>query len=392
MPPMEGAVRGRAASVPDQVRCATGARREREAAPRRGPRPLMLYLAVARGLARRRGSALPLTMFLDGVKAYWRHPYRRRLAVPETLWRAGSARLLDFGPAGGSPLLMVPSLVNRAYVLDLLPGRSLARHLAATGVRPLLLDWGSPVGEELGFDLDAYIVRRLEPALRACREVTGRRPVLLGYCMGGLLATAMATRRQHEIAGLALLATPWDFAAARPLQPLPPGLATGGLAATLAACGHVPQLAIDLAFASLDPAQVVEKFIAFGRLAPHGERARRFVAIEDWLADGVPLAGPVARQCLVDWYVENRPARGTWRVAGRAVRPERLELPALIAVPSRDRIVPAPAALALARALPRAELICPRSGHVGMVAGGRAPDLLWRPLADWLRRIARRQE
>jgi polyhydroxyalkanoate synthase len=361
-------------------------------APRRGPRPLALYLAVARDLARRRGSAQPLAMFIDGVKAYWRHPGRRRMPEPRALWRAGSARLLDFGPPGGVPLLLVPSLVNRAYVLDLLPGRSLARHLAATGIRPLLLDWGAPSGEELGFDLDAYILRRLEPALGACRAATGRRPVLLGYCMGGLLATAVATRRRPEIAGLALLATPWDFAAARPLQPLPPPVATRGLAATLIGCGRVPQLAIDLAFASLDPAQVVEKFIAFGRLPPDSPRARRFVAIEDWLADGVPLAGPLARQCLVEWYIENRPARGLWRVDGRAVRPERLDLPVLVAVPSRDRIVPEASALALARALPQAELVRPRSGHVGMVAGGRAPELLWRPLADWLRRIALPQQ
>ena len=45
---------------------------------------------------------------------------------------------------GGAPLLAVPSLINRAYVLDLAPGRSLLRYLAAQGLRPLLVDWGAP--------------------------------------------------------------------------------------------------------------------------------------------------------------------------------------------------------------------------------------------------------
>ena len=44
----------------------------------------------------------------------------------------------------GVPALFVPSLVNRAYVLDLAPGHSMLRWLAGQGVRPLLLDWGWP--------------------------------------------------------------------------------------------------------------------------------------------------------------------------------------------------------------------------------------------------------
>jgi polyhydroxyalkanoate synthase len=352
---------------------------------------LPLYLATARALAGRRGSVGPLAGFIDGVKAYWRHPYRRSLPEPPSLWRAGTTRLLDFGPVDGWPLLIVPSLVNRAYVLDLLPDRSLVRHLATTGSRPMLLDWGSPSGEERSYDLDAYVAGRLDAAFAVCRSASGRRPVVLGYCMGGLLAMALAAQRADEIAGLALLATPWDFAAARPLQPLPPVLAAGSLAATIAGCGHVPRPVIDVAFAALDPIQVVEKFAGFRRLDPRSPRATRFVAIEDWLADGVPLAGPVARACLVEWYGENRPARGAWRIGGRVVRPDRLDLPAFVATPRQDRIVPEAAALPLARALPHAELVRPASGHVGMVAGSRAPVLLWRPLADWLRRIARTQ-
>jgi polyhydroxyalkanoate synthase len=99
----------------------------------------------------------------------------------------------------------------------------------------------------------------------------------------------------------------------------------------------------------------------------------------------VPLAAPVARECLGGWYAENAPARGLWRIAGRTVEPGALELPGLALVPARDRIVPPDSALALAAAIPGAEILRPSSGHIGMVVGGRAAETVWTPLAAWLR-------
>ena len=60
------------------------------------------------------------------------------------LWQEGTTRLLDYAPAGGMPVLAVPSLVNRAYILDLAPDNSLMRYLAGLGLRPFLVDWDAP--------------------------------------------------------------------------------------------------------------------------------------------------------------------------------------------------------------------------------------------------------
>ena len=62
-------------------------------------------------------------------------------------------------------MLFVPSLINRAYVLDLLPERSMLRWLATRGIRPLLLDWGWPGPLERQFGLSELITGRLERAL-----------------------------------------------------------------------------------------------------------------------------------------------------------------------------------------------------------------------------------
>ena len=61
-----------------------------------------------------------------------------------------------------------------------------------------------------------------------------------------------------------------------------------------------------------------------------------------------------------------------WRVAGEVVDPRRLRLPAFVAGPGRDRIVPPESARPLADLIVGAVLHTPAAGHVGMVAGGRA--------------------
>jgi polyhydroxyalkanoate synthase len=119
-----------------------------------------------------------------------------------------------------------------------------------------------------------------------------------------------------------------------------------------------------------------------------GEHARKFVALEDWLNDGVGLAAPVARECLTQWYGENSTARGNWLIAGEPVNPEKMLRPALAMVPGADRIVPPNSARGLAQRMPRCETMTPAAGHIGMMVGGSARAKVWDPLDGWLRRIA----
>jgi polyhydroxyalkanoate synthase len=324
--------------------------------------------------------------YLAGLEAYRRHPYRRKDQVPPVLWREGTTRLLDYGGESAGPvLLVVPSLINRFYVLDLLPERSFLRHLAGRGLRPLVVDWGAPGKEECKFDLTDYVAGRLEGAFDAALRVAGAPIGVAGYCMGGLFALALALRRPDETACLAVLATPWDFHAER----APPARFFGLIADCLPLLcvdqGALPVEVVQSLFFMLDPFSAERKFTRFAALDPNGDKARAFVALEDWVNDGVPLAAAVARDCARSWYGDNEPARSQWQIGGETVDPKRLRSPALVVVPSRDRIVPPSSAEPLAAALGGATVLRPPLGHVGMMSAARAPAMLWTAIADWLR-------
>jgi polyhydroxyalkanoate synthase subunit PhaC len=317
--------------------------------------------------------------YAAGLKSYRRHPYRRAAYPAPVVWHEGGTRLLDYGRDPAAPaVLIVPSLINRYYVLDLLPERSFVPHLAGHGLRPLVVDWGSPGGAGIGLDV-AGCVDRLDRALAVAAPPGASPAAVLGYCMGGLLALAVALRPCRPVGALALLVTPWDFHAERPTQARLLGLLGERLAA--AAITTLPVDFVQTLFSWLDPFLAQRKFARFAALDPQGAEARGFVALEDWINDGSPLPIAVARECLVSWYGENAPAQGKWRLTDRAVRPQRLRAPALVVVPGRDRIVPPASAMALAAAIPGAEIMRPPLGHIGMMSAARAPELLWTPPA-----------
>ncbi|MBU6419198.1 MAG: alpha/beta fold hydrolase [Proteobacteria bacterium] len=376
---------------------------------RRGPRPLLLHLALAwmRSSGSVAGSlnlssAWPNLLnggtepdlaamgklfeeiqlqdraLIAGIAAYRQDGYARAMRDPPAIWEEGESRVLDYGGSGPA-VLFVPSLINRAYILDLMENASMLRWLSAQGLRPYLLDWGWPGAVERRFSLTDYIAGRLERALAALPG-----PVILaGYCMGGLLALAAALRVPERVKALALLATPWDFHADDPEAARRVAEVVPFMEGAMQFSGTLPIDALNAMFTMVDPYGVGDKYRDFAGQDKASARARRFVAMEDWLADGVPLAVPVAREALTQWYGANATARGEWRVAGLAVDPGLLEIPAFCAIPGKDRLVPAASARALAARLRHVTVVEPRAGHIGMVAGTYAETSLWRPFKEW---------
>lgn len=338
-------------------------------APQHGPRPLPLFLELLRSETaaspERRAAALA------GLAAYQaaRRPRPRR-PMP-AIARAGRAVLRDYG-GSGAPVVFVPSLINPPLILDMRYRRSLLRWLSRQGVRPLLVDWGTPTPGDRAQDVAQHIEDMLVPLLRNIGE-----PVALaGYCLGGTMA--MAAAAAVPVRGVALIAAPWRFS----------GFGAGALERidslwqaaheTCATLGLVPMEVLQAGFWQLDPARTIAKYERFGRFDPASAEAKSFVAMEDWANAGAPLTYAAGRQLFDDLFTADLPGRGMWRVAGATADPATLPCPAIEFVSLTDRIVPATSAAGLPD---RREL---RLGHVGMMVGSSAKRSLWQPLADWL--------
>jgi polyhydroxyalkanoate synthase len=333
-----------------------------------------------------------MDLLASGVLAYRTHPVRRPLDDPPPIWTEGATCLRDVGAAQGvavapdaRPVLVVPSLVNRWQVLDLAPGKSFVRALAAGGFRPFIVDWGTPGEAERDMNA-AGCVKRLARALEHLATAHGGPIPVIGYCMGGTLAVALAAIRPRLVSALVALAAPWDFHADRTGQGM---LVVAGpaLAEMARAAGELPVDIIQTLFYSLDPWLVVNKFMRFATMDMASDAARDFVLLEDWLNDGAPLPERVARDCLLGWYGDNMPGTGRWVVEGIAVRPRDVATPSLVVIPATDRIVPPLSAAALVgrKGLPNATRLDLPLGHIGMMVGSSAAKRCWQPVVEWLR-------
>jgi poly[(R)-3-hydroxyalkanoate] polymerase subunit PhaC len=129
------------------------------------------------------------------------------------------------------PLLVVPPVLNRFYLADLAPGRSIVEHLVRAGVQVFALSWRNPEGGHADWDLDTYGAAVLE-AMDATQHVA-RTPStsLMAFGAGGtitamLLAHLAATDAQHQVAAVTFAGTVLD---ARTVPP-DPGAARAAVA------------------------------------------------------------------------------------------------------------------------------------------------------------------
>lgn len=322
-----------------------------------GPHPLPVFLGTLQAACA--DDPARLAAALAGLKRYQAAPRPPRAAPRPAIARVGAVTLR--GTRGPRPVVIVPSLINAPDVLDL-PGRSLMAHLATAGLDPLLVDWGDRP-EPLG--LADLVAQRLVPLVAAL----GQPVALVGYCLGGTLATALAAAVPPT--RLALIATPWHFAGYGEAQRRALADWWAGAAPLADAMGQMPMDLLQPAFWALDPAGLAAKY---ARLAEADAAALAdFVRLEDWANGGAPISLAAARD-LAALYRD-----GCWP----GVDPARIAAPILDIIAGTDRIVPASAALSTGGA---GQPLTIAAGHVGMVVGRAAPDQLWASLTDFLAR------
>jgi polyhydroxyalkanoate synthase subunit PhaC len=303
--------------------------------------------------------------------------------TPHTVaWSENKWRLLRFTPTERKfqrPILMVPSLINRWYVLDLGSGRSLIEWLVAQGHEVYCIDWGTPGAEDRFLTWDDIGGRYLG---RAVRHVARHSPTgdahLLGYCLGGALAAPYVAAFPDGIASFLALATPIDFSEAgiMALWTRQPGFDVRSI---VDAFGNVPWPLMQASFKMMRPTLDATKVIGLLDRAWDDEFLDGFLATEKWGNDNVSFPGECYARYIEELYRGNALVAGTFSLLGKRVDLADITCPVLALAFADDHIVPVACAKPLIDLVSSRDkqLVVDRGGHVGAVVSRKAAGRLW---------------
>jgi len=131
--------------------------------------------------------------------------------------------LIQYRPATAAvrqvPLLIVPPTINKFYLMDLAPGRSLAEYLTGSGLQVFMISWRNPDARHAAWDFNTYGQAVLD-AMDAAARITGsEQTALMGACSGGIISAMVAahlahTGQQDRLAAFTLMVTVLDEAQA----------------------------------------------------------------------------------------------------------------------------------------------------------------------------------
>ena len=305
----------------------------------------------------------------------------------DTLVRDGTARLYRFRARSGAgpTVLLVPSLINRWYVLDLRKGASVVEALVNDGLDVFCLDWGEPNDEDRYLEWDD-VVARIHRTVRAVKRAAGVKSIgLLGYCIGGTLCSIATALEPEGIDALVNLAGPIDFTHAGFL-----GHMTNPRwfdPEAIASAGNMSAPQMQAGFVALRPTSQIAKWVSLFDKLGQPEKLEAHRALEQWAGDNIAFPAAAYQRYIKNLYQDNELVRGEHFIAGRRVDLGAIRCPVLTVTTTRDAICPPPAALALNARVgseDTSEVSIP-GGHVGGVVGEKARTLLYPRLAEFFR-------
>lgn len=308
----------------------------------------------------------------------------------DEIYTEGPMRVLrltaaDGRPFPGPPIVFVPAPVSRYFILDLLPERSFARYIAESGFDTYIIDFGEAAEEDRFADLEWYIEGLMRRAFRAVRKTADVDSVgVIGYCLGGTFSLLYTALHPEEVNRLALLTTLVD-------TQVEGGI--GWMAARLGVEGEsyehprlVPAATIKMWFESLAPGSNSREARGADLLAQLDLPVERLQAVRTmatWVDNVVPTSGRLLAEIAQKFGPSaNEIMTGRTTIGDKTVDISAVTMPVISISAARDHISPADGCDAIARIVPHAEVVRVPGGHVGAVAGSRAPDL-WGRIADF---------
>ena len=286
-----------------------------------------------------------------------------------------------------TPLLVVGSLINRHYILDLLPATSIIRYFQELGFDVYATDWRMPSMQDEEMSLANYAHEYLENAVDKVEEITGSRNVnLFGYCWGGILSLVYSALHPQNVKNLILHATPVDFGKSPTV--LEAWLKDLDIKQFVDTFGNVPSSFLNIAFLLRNPLESVLKYIFYFSQPRTAKEIKQFLAVESWLYDSVPIIGTVFEQIITDIYKKNLLIQNKMMLDKNLIDLKKINMPVLNIVGTRDDLVSAESSRTITKVISSKDkktLEFP-TGHVGLCISRSAHKKLWPEVGEWLKK------
>ena len=294
----------------------------------------------------------------------------------------------DEPPKFKTPLVFVFALVNRPYILDLLPQKSVVRHFVDAGFDTYLIDWGAPTHAERHHTLSTYVDGYIRNVIDfVCERNGSEQASILGYCMGGTMSSMFAALYPEKVANLMLLAAGIDFSTKDGLLNLWTEADTFDVDAFVDAYGNCPAEFLQGSFLMLKPiANLLQKPIGLMERLDDDKFIEEFFTMETWLNDNVAVPGEVYRAFVKYLYQQNLLVKNQLPVGRHVVNLKNITCPILNLMATKDDLVPCAQSEPfndLVGSLDRKTIKFP-AGHIGLAVGSRAQRDLWPQACEWL--------
>lgn len=309
----------------------------------------------------------------------------------EVVYTENKLELLHYEPLteeqNDTPILIIYALINKPFILDLQPDRSVVRRLLEAGHDVYLIDWNEPSRLDSVLTLDDYVNRYIANCIDEVCERSGRESInVLGYCMGGTMAAMYAALDPDSVNALGLMAAGLYFED------------TGGMleqwgdeeyydpSDVTDVYGNVPAEMLDVGFALMDPvSNFISKYLQLYDNLENEDFVENFARMERWLSEGIDVAGETYVQFLEDVYQGNKLYENELVIGDKEVDVTEIDMPVLQIIGEYDHLMPAASSTPFNDVIASEDVSVIESptGHIGMSVSGSAHETVWPEVSQW---------
>ncbi|MGO9614519.1 MAG: class III poly(R)-hydroxyalkanoic acid synthase subunit PhaC [Dissulfurispiraceae bacterium] len=299
-------------------------------------------------------------------------------------------KLWHYRPIGETtckvPVLIVYALVNREYMLDLQPDRSIVRNLLQRGIDIYMIEWGYPTKTDMYLSLNDYINEYLNDCVDFIREKTQKDKInLMGICQGGTFSAMYAALYSEKVKNLITLVAPFDFSTNDGLLFRWAKHMNGDR--SLEAYRIIPGSFLNLGFLMLMPLTLnISKYMDMLDTAQDKEKLLNFLRMEKWIFDSPGQAGTCFREFIRECYQDNKLIKNELEVGGKLVNLKNVTMPLLNIYASADHLVPPSSTKPFNDLVGSTDksLYEFKGGHIGVFVGSKSQKELAPAISKWL--------